>query len=368
MGIDLSRATVAGWALVLLCAIPVAFVSGCKVERSETPPAEVADAGGRADKGNVGSEDRDDDPPRIAFVTNQIADFWNIAKAGCQDAQKDFNIVVDVQMPSEAEVTEQKRIVNDLVASGIDGIAISPLDPVNQKEWLNGIAAKVPLITHDSDAAGTDRLMFIGMDNYEAGQQLGKLVQQALPDGGEVMLFVGRLEQTNAKDRRQGAIDVLLGRESQPDNYDPVEGVLRGEKYTILGTQLDQGKQERCKEKAADSLNAHPEMDAMVCLFEYNPPACYQALKQAGKLGQIQLVGFDENELTLQAIKDGDCIGTVVQNPFMYGYESMRVLNALLKGDTSVVPESKIIYIPARTITKENVDKFWEDLKAQKSG
>ena len=38
MGIDLSRATVAGWALVLLCAIPVAFVSGCKVERSETPP------------------------------------------------------------------------------------------------------------------------------------------------------------------------------------------------------------------------------------------------------------------------------------------------------------------------------------------
>jgi ribose transport system substrate-binding protein len=52
----------------------------------------------------------------------------------------------------------------------------------------------------------------------------------------------------------------------------------------------------------------------------------------------------------------------------MYGYESMRVLNALLKGDTSVVPESKIIYIPARTITKDNVDKFWEDLKAQKSG
>ncbi|MFP6885930.1 MAG: substrate-binding domain-containing protein, partial [Opitutales bacterium] len=134
------------------------------------------------------------------------------------------------------------------------------------------------------------------------------------------------------------------------------------------GTQLDQGKQERCKEKAADSLNAHPDMDAMVCLFEYNPPACYQALKQAGKLGKIKLVGFDENELTLQAIKDGDCVGTVVQNPYRYGYESMKVLNALLKGDTSVIPDSKFIDIEARTITKDNVDSFWDDLKAKKSG
>ena len=347
MGIDRSRATTAGWALAILCAIPLVFISDCK---------------------KAAAEKSGDGPPRIAFVTNQIADFWNIAKAGCEDAQKDFDIIVDVRMPTEAEVTEQKRIVEDLVTSGVDAIAISPLDAANQKKWLNGIAAKVPLITHDSDAPGTDRIMYIGMDNYLAGRKVGELVEQALPDGGEVMLFIGRLEQDNSQLRRQGVIDVLLGRDSRPDSYDPVEGVLEGDKYTILGTQLDQGKQERCKEKAADSLNAHPDMDAMVCLFEYNPPACYQALKQAGKLGKIKLVGFDENELTLQAIKDGDCVGTVVQNPYRYGYESMKVLDALLKGDTSVIPDSKFIDIEARTITKDNVDSFWDDLKAKKSG
>ena len=65
----------------------------------------------------------------------------------------------------------------------------------------------------------------------------------------------------------------------------------------------------------------YPEMNAMVGLFEYNPPACYQALQQANKLGEIKLIGFDENELTLQAIKDGTCVGTVVQDPYQYGYQ-----------------------------------------------
>jgi len=307
-------------------------------------------------------------PPRIAFVTNQVADFWNIAKAGCLDAQKDFDIEVDVRMPAKAAVPDQKQIVEDLVSDGIDAIAISPLDATNQKAWLNEIALKVPLITHDSDAPGSDRIMYIGMDNYLAGRMVGDLVKEALPDGGEVMLFIGRLEQNNSKLRRQGVIDVLLGRETRPDEFDPVEGELKGDKYTILDTLLDTGSQPVCKQKAADALNAFPNVDAMVGLFEYNPPAIYQALKQAGRLGEVKIIGFDENELTLQAIKDGDCVGTVVQNPYMYGYESMRVLKAILDGDNSVVPDSKFIDIPARAITASNVDEFWDDLKAKKGG
>ncbi len=207
--------------------------------------------------------------------------------------------------------------------------------------------------------------MYIGMDNYAAGRACGELVKQALPDGGEVMLFIGRLEQDNSKYRRQGVIDVLMDRDrdqayykSQPDAWDAVDGAIKGDKYTVLGTITDQGKPEVAQTKAEDSLNTYPEMDAMVGLFEYNPPACYQALDKAGKLGQVKLIGFDENDVTLQAIKDGTCAGTVVQNPYMYGYESVRVLKALLAGDQSVIPESKFIDIPPRAITKDNVDEY----------
>ena len=68
------------------------------------------------------------------------------------------------------------------------------------------------LITNDSDAPKSKRLAFIGTNNYKAGRALGKLVKEALPEGGDVVLFVGRLEQLNARQRRQGVIDELLER------------------------------------------------------------------------------------------------------------------------------------------------------------
>lgn len=311
----------------------------------------------------------------VAFVTNQIADFWQIARAGCEDAEKDFAISVDVRMPSQATAVEQKRVVEDLLTSGIDAIAISPLDVENQIDWLNGIADTVPLITHDSDAPSSRRLMYIGMDNYSAGRMCGELIREALPDGGNVMLFIGRLEQDNSKYRRQGVIDELLGRErdidfyrSQSDVWDPVEGEIAAAGYTILGTLTDQGKPEVAQAKAEDAISTYPEMNAMVALFGYNLPACYQALVKAGKLGVVKLIAFDEDDTTLQAIKDGTCAGTIVQNPYLYGYESVRVLKSLLEGDESVIPESKYMDIPPRLITSENVDEFWADLRAKKDG
>lgn len=331
--------------------------------------------GGDGRSGDGNGDGAKTDGKTVAFVTNQIADFWNIAKAGCMDAEKDVDINVDVRMPSEATATEQMRVVEDLITSGIDGLAISPIDAENQAEWLNEIAKKIPLITHDSDAPNSDRLMYIGMDNYKAGRMVGELVKEAMPDGGQVMLFIGRLEQNNSKYRRQGVIDVLLDRNrdisyyrDQTDAWDAVDGEIKGDKFTIIGTLLDGGKQDVCQRKAADAINTYPDLDAMVGLFEYNPPGCYQALKQAGKLGQIKLIGFDENDITLQGIKDGTVVGTVVQNPYLYGYESVRVLKDILDGKQDVVPSNQYLDIPPRKITTENVDEFWADLKAKKSG
>ena len=69
----------------------------------------------------------------------------------------------------------------------------------------------------------------------------------------------------------------------------------------------------------------------MVGLFTYNPPLCMEALKQAGKLGQVKVVAFDEAPETLEGIKDGTVHGTVVQNPFEYGRQSVQVLRELVK-------------------------------------
>jgi ribose transport system substrate-binding protein len=303
--------------------------------------------------------------PTVAFVTNQVASFWNIAEKGAEDAAAKVNVNVVVRMPSQATPEDQKRVVQELLARGdVKGIAISPLNPEVQGDLLDEIAQRTSgnLITHDSDAPASKRLCYVGMDNYDAGRMCGKLVKKALP-AGQVMIFVGRLGQANARLRRQGVIDEILGRAHNPKNSDPVEGVLEGNGYTILGTELDGGDNDKARQRAQEAITNHPNLACMVGLFAYNPPILLDEARRAGKLTKIKIVGFDEDDATLQGIIDGHITGTVVQDPYNYGYKSVEILAALLRGDRSVIPESRIVVVPAQSIDRDNVQKFWADLK-----
>src|SRR4029079_15030022 len=116
--------------------------------------------------------------PSFAFVTNGAANFWEYARAGANAAGDDKNVKVSVITPTEG-MTDQTHKVEDLLTHGTDGIAISPIDPKNQVETLNKAAAKPILIPHDSDAPQSKRLVYIGMDNYQAGLVCGKTFRDA---------------------------------------------------------------------------------------------------------------------------------------------------------------------------------------------
>jgi ribose transport system substrate-binding protein len=204
--------------------------------------------------------------------------------------------------------------------------------------------------------------MYIGVDNYTAGRMCGQLVKEAVPQGGKVAIFVGRLGQDNARLRRQGVIDELMDRPADKRGDDPAGEAVKGDKYTVLGTWTDDFDRARAKSNVEDVLTANPDLAAAVGLFAYNPPACLEGLRSAGKLGKVACVGFDEQQATLQAIKDGNCFGTIVQNPYMYGHESVRVLAALVRGDQTVIPAGKYMDIPPRKIKKDNVVEFETEL------
>ena len=132
---------------------------------------------------------------KLAFVTNNASDFWTYARAGCDKAVADLgNVELDFQVPADGSAATQKRIVQDLLAKGVNGIAISPKDPANQTELLNEAAKHALLICHDSDAPASDRACYIGTDNTAAGRQAGELIKEALPKGGKIMIFVGTLD------------------------------------------------------------------------------------------------------------------------------------------------------------------------------
>jgi ribose transport system substrate-binding protein len=299
---------------------------------------------------------------RLAFITNGVASFWTIAKYGAEAAGQQLGVKVSVHMPAEGLV-DQKRIVEDLITRGVDGIAISVIDANNQASFINETSEKTKLITQDSDAPSTKRLAYVGMDNYKAGRMLGSLIKDTLPNGGKLALFVGRVEQDNARKRRQGTIDEVLGRSVDSTRYDPPGTELTDGKYTFVVTLTDQFDRVKAKANCEDAVLRYPDLNGVVGLFAYNAPLCIEALKQTQKLGTIKIFSFDEADETLQGIKDEKVAGTIVQNPYEYGFQSMKLLKDILSGDTAAIPHDKFIDIPARRVDSSNIEPFWADLK-----
>jgi len=285
---------------------------------------------------------------KLAFVTNNTSDFWTIARAGVNKAKEEVpNIEVEFQMPGDGQAATQKRIVEDLLVKGIDGIAISPIDPSNQTQFLNDVAAKAMLVTQDSDAPQSNRSVYVGTDNTAAGRQAGELLKKVLPNGGKVMVFVGTLDAQNAKDRLAG-----------------VKDAIKGSKVEIVDTRTDDTDRVRAKANVQDTLVKYPDIAALVGLWSYNGPAILGAVKEANKVGKVKLVTFDEEPDTLAGVKAGEIEGTIVQQPFEFGRQSMTIMAKALRGDKSMIPASKQIFVPTQVIDKGNVDEFSAKLKS----
>jgi ribose transport system substrate-binding protein len=303
---------------------------------------------------------------RVAFVTNNASDFWQIARAGVKKAEIEFHAGCDFRMPPEGTAADQQRIVETLIAQGIQGMAISPNDAENQVELINRACKSMHVITHDSDAPQSNRRCYVGTNNYTAGREAGKLIKEVLPSGGTLFIFVGRMDAQNAIERRQGIIDELRG-SAQPGK-DPASGRIEAGKWIVLDTRTDLTDRPRAKQNVEDALTRFPDVGCLVGLWSYNGPAIVSAVKDSRKEGKVPIVCFDEEEDTLQAVADGVIYATVVQQPYEFGYRSVKILASLARGDESVVPPAGIEDVPVKIIRKDNVREFWENLKRLKAG
>jgi ribose transport system substrate-binding protein len=124
---------------------------------------------------------------------------------------QELGVHCEFMIPPEGTAADQARMIESLIVRQIDGMAISPNDPDNQVDIINRAAEVMNVICQDSDAPDSNRLCYVGTDNYQAGREAGKLIKEALPDGGEIVIFVGRMDVENARERRQGVIDELAG-------------------------------------------------------------------------------------------------------------------------------------------------------------
>ena len=281
----------------------------------------------------------------LAFVTNGPSDYWTLCRKGTEaEARELGNVSVQWTVPSDSTAATQKGQVDDLIAKGVKGIAISPVDPANMTPDINRWVAQVPLITSDSDAASSNRLCYIGTDNHAAGVMAGSVIKSALPQGGKIMLFVGKRDAQNAHDREMGIRDAL-----------------KGSNITILDVRTDDGDHARAKQNAADAMTSTPDLAGMVGLWSYNSPAIYSAVKEAGKQGKVKIIAFDQELDTMNGIKASAITGTIVQQPFLFGKQSVEMLAKLVKGDKSMIPANKLILVPTQVVNKDNIAQYEAD-------
>jgi len=283
---------------------------------------------------------------KLAFVTNNSADFWTIARRGVEKADAELaDVETEFRLTSDGTAAEQQRIVDDLLTKRVAGIAISPVDPANQVAMIDAAAKQAIVFTQDSDAPRSERTLYIGTDNLAAGRQAGQLIRGAIPEGGNVMLFVGKLDAQNARERVQGIRDALAG-----------------SNIRILDVRTDDVDDVRAKANAADTLVRYPDVKGLVGLWSYNGPAILNAVREAGKVGNVKIIAFDEADETLAGISAGAIEATVVQQPYEFGYQAIHKMAQVARGDRSFIPPSKQIIVPTLVVNRGNVEAFTKQI------
>lgn len=290
---------------------------------------------------------KDGNKVKIGVVTNCTDPFWDLCEAGAKKAGQDFDVEVLFRQPEKLDAALQMPIVENFLQQGVKGVAVSVINPKGQKKDLARIASEVPLLTMDNDAdADTGRLCYVGVDNVEAGKAVGRLVKKALPPekGGVIAMFIGSDISANGGARIKGVLDELATPDANGTdatrtfNGKEVRGKMYGKYFLVDGEAKTDGGPDKNPQQfpitMLERLTNVPDV-CLIGLYAYNPPAILSAVKAGSQLGKVHIVGFDENPVTLRAVAAGEIAGTVVQDPYNYGYKSVEILAAEAKGDKS---------------------------------
>lgn len=308
----------------------MALVAGC-------------DRGGEASS-NKSTTDVTAKVVKLAFVTSGTSEFWKIAAAGVHKYEQEARIQVDIKAPPNSTPEEQNQILESLASQGYDAIAVTAMAPNDQVPVLNKVAEKVKLITFDSDAPKSNRMLYIGTDNYQAGKVLGNEIVKLLPDGGKMAVFVGTFAVDNATQRLKG-----------------IQDVVTLHKIEIVDKREDNADRAKARSNVEDIINAHPDLNVATGLWSYNGPAIVAAVEALGKKGKVIPAVFDEEDATLSGIESGTVACTVVQKPFQFGYLASKWMHELAtKGDAAraAIPANKVVDTGVDVINKANVETF----------
>ncbi|MGH9518387.1 MAG: substrate-binding domain-containing protein, partial [Terriglobales bacterium] len=288
------------------------------------------------------------------LVTNNVnLPYWQTVASGFLPAGAQLGVTVKVVGPETYDPQGELAALKQAVATKPAGVLISVSDvAVLQPEINAAIEAGVPVITMDSDAAGSKRLFFIGTNNLEAGRMGGRLLVEKLHGKGNVVFFT-LAGQPNTEERLKGFKDVLG---TQP-------GIHIADVVDIKGdprVAFDSTQQYL-------ALTGAKKIDALVCLEASAGKQVAEVVRRMNAQGRT-VITWDVDPDVLDAIKSGVVDATIAQKPYTMGYYGLKVLDEVfhdppkaLDKDYAADPFSPYpVFIDTGTavVDKDNVDKY----------
>lgn len=228
--------------------------------------------------------------------------------------------------------------IDQFVAEGVRGLAIAPNNAPEIRARIDELHADgIPVITLNSDAPGSKRLCFIGMDNYRAGQTAAGLMHLMLPLGGKVFPLAGHLNNTAHNNRLTGFTDTLAAEHA--------------ENLTLLPFQPCFDRDDFAYEITQHILEAHPDLAGIYVASNGQQGVC-EAVKDAGLTGRVRVIAFDLTPPNDELLRDGHISILLDQDAFEQGYRPPLLLSDYLVHQRA--PERELMYTDIRICTKYN--------------
>jgi ribose transport system substrate-binding protein len=294
----------------------------------------------------VGTAPAEDKKPTVAMIPKGTThEFWKSVHAGAVKASKEFNVEVIWKGPLKEDDREaQISVVEDFVNRGVQGICLAPLDDAALRPAVhNAVSAKIPVVVFDSDLKGGEYSSFVATDNYKGGQLAGEQLAKEIGEKGKVVMLRYAEGSASTANREKGFLDAIK-------KYPNIE-VVSENQYGGATTESAQKASENMLAplKTADGL----KIDGIYACNESTTFGMLRCLQDAGLAGKVKFVGFDSSAKLVEAMKKGEINALVVQNPIKMGYESIKAMSQVLKGEKV----EKRIDTGATCVTKADMDK-----------
>jgi len=271
------------------------------------------------------------------MVPKGVHPYFEPVYRGFEDAANKYGVLSEIDAPPRFDVALQVKVIEDLIARGVNGIAISANDDQGLVSVIHEAAqAGIKVITVDAPAPSSEALTYIGTDNESAGYEAGRRLAKEMRGEGTVAVLQGGMAATNLNLRTRGFRRALA--ETAP-GITVVEVVDEGGDFAMSVS------------KSEDVIARFPRLTAIFSVSAEGAPAAAAVLKRQGRAGRVLVAGFDDLGDTLQGIRDGSIAFCIVQNTYRMGWLSVERLRDAVEGRAvPKVIDTGVVFVDRRTI------------------